>query len=319
MTRIEKEKIKNKEFAEANDISNEEMEEIYNEIFAEMPDDMDEDKKIIRALRKTRGTLRKQIQSSGVWKEGFIFMRFPNQEYNLYAWNQVDNYIKENGIDKAKEVGMVNAEGEYLHTKGFSKGEKIDKDAIFGSAIGLFEDDENQVRAKWISIGQYNVKDKIPLCQELNMNIKEGDKSGPLFPKEKLVYYNGSRKMDVNPVCTPDEIRNYENVFKNLFGEIIFSDYADLEAYCENNISDRRNFACIHSICTQITTQKDTNSRIPIEFEFEDSEATLWVDPYIFEGLVIEEGVAGILMVNAYQKDDGIGFNVCGFLQYEED
>lgn len=320
MTVVEKEKIKNEEFAQANDISSNEMEEIYNKIFEELPDDLDEDKKVIRALRKTRGALRKQIQSGGNWEEGFIFMRFPNQEYNIYAWNQVDEYVKENGLDKAKEVGKVNAEGEYLHTAGFNKGEKIDKDAIIGNAIGLFTDDNSNVVAKWLRIGRYNIKDKIPLCQELNINVKEGTKPGPLFSNNKLMYYNGSRKMDSTfEPSSPDVMRHYEGIFKDLFGDIVFSDYADLESYLSDNISDKNNFACIHGICTQISPRSEVTDNIPVEFEFEDAVLLLWVKPYIFEGLAIEEGVAGILMVNAYQKDDGIGLNVGGFLQYEEE
>lgn len=313
---IEKEKLKNQKFAEENNISSDEMETIYNEIFNSLPADMEEDKKTIRALRKTRGSLRRQVQS-GNYVNGFLLMRFRNQDYNLWAWNEVDEFIKKNGLEKAKELKKVDDEGNYLHTKGFSAGEKIDKEAIFGSAIGIFEFEKDEPSARWVSIGQFNINDDIPLCQELNINIKVGKKPGPLF-KDNLVYYNGSNKMGVDPMCTQDEMESYTEVITELFGDIIFDDISELKDYMSEHISDKNNFAGIHAICTQITTQKDTSSNIPIDFEFDDDEFTLWVRPEIFKGLAITEGDAGILFVNAYQGDDDIGFNVGGFLPYDD-
>ena len=321
MSSIEKEKSKTEKFAQANDISQDEIEATYQKIFAELPEDMDEDKRTIRALRKTRGTLNRQVQS-GNYQDGFILFRFRNQDYNLYAWNQVDKFIKDNGIEKARELKKVDGEGNYLHTQGFNVGKKIDKEAIFGSAIGVLKDDKENLVPKWISIGQYNIKDTIPLCQEISINIKPGNKPGPLFPTENLVYLNGVRLADNNELYTYDEMETYETIIKDLFGDIIFDDYSELKDYCKDH-HDKNNFACVHAICTNIGTQNDTSQNIPVTFEIDDDIVTLWVRPEVFEGLFIQETWAGILLVSAYETedDDGnpdIGFNVGGFIPYDD-
>lgn len=321
MTRIEKEKSKNEKFAEEHNISNAEMNEIYEEIFEQLPADMDEDKKTIRALRKTRGTLRRRAQIK--YEDAFVLFRFRNQNYNLYAWNKVDEYVKENGLEKAQEVGMVDAEGNYLHTSGFNVGEKIDKSAIFGSAIGIFQDADNNTIPKWISIGQYNIKNKLPLCREIQISVKEGKKPGPLFPDTNLVYFNSAKVTDTDPICSPDELNTYESIIQDLFGDIIFNDVAELKDYCSDRISDRQHFAGIHAICTGINA-RDLDSNIPIDFEIGDDiddieELTIWAEPDVFKGLSIEEGVAGILFVSGYlDNNDNIGFNIGGFLPYDD-
>lgn len=322
MNVIEKEKSMNQKFAEKNGISEDKMETIYEEIFESLPDEMDEDTKTVRALRKVRGTLRRRIQA-GKDVDGVIFFRFRNQDYNLFAWNKVDEFVKENGLEKAQELGKADADGNYLHTTGFSAGEIINRDAVYGSAIGVLEDENGKVTSRWISIGQMSIKQKIPLCQELVINVKEGNKPGPIL-EENLVYYNDCTVVEDDPVCDEDSLNNYKNIIKKMFGDIIFNDFAELRDYCDEHLSDKYHFAGTEAICTNIGVQQDTTSNIPVEFEMgEETVMTLWIKPEVFEGLPIEEGLAGILLVNGYpiNKDDGttdIGFNVGGFIPHED-
>ena len=319
---IEKEKNKTQKFAEANDISEDEINATYQKIFDELPEDMEEGKKTVRALRKTRGILNRKIQS-GNYQDGFILFRFRNQDYNLFAWNQVDKFIKENGMEKALELKKVDEDGNYLHTSGFNIGEKIDKEAIFGSAIGILKDEDDNLVPKWISIGQYNIKDTIPLCQEISINIKKGNKPGPLFPSENLVYLNGVRLVGGKKIYEQDEIQDYENIIKNLFGDIIFDDYDELKEYCSEHLDNKNNFAGIDAICMNISPQSDVTSNVPVDFEIGDTLVTLWIRPEIFEGLSMQESCSGILLVSGYESkdDDGnpdVGFNVGGFIPYDD-
>ena len=113
---VESERAKNAKFAEENGISQEEMDDVYQEIFENLPEDLTGDNRIKRALRKTRGALKKKVNVQGVELDGFIIMRFRNNDFEANAWNKVDKYVTENDIETAKAKGFVNEKGEYIHS-----------------------------------------------------------------------------------------------------------------------------------------------------------------------------------------------------------
>ena len=86
----EAERKKTLKFAEDNGISTDEVEAVYEKIYAELSDDLSENAKELRALRKTRGSLKRIANSSANYIDGFIFMRFRDTNFNEYAWKLVD-------------------------------------------------------------------------------------------------------------------------------------------------------------------------------------------------------------------------------------
>ena len=146
---IESEKEKNAKFAEENGISPEEMEEVYQEILDNLPENITGDNRIKRALRKTRGTLKKKANTNGEVIDGFIIMRFRDNDFDANAWSKVDNYVQNHGIDQAKVEGLVNEEGQYIHTAfttSFSNqhGKVIDKNNVRGTAIAIVTNKNNK-------------------------------------------------------------------------------------------------------------------------------------------------------------------------------
>ena len=186
---VESEKARNKKFAEENNISPEEMEKIYDEIYEKLPESLTGDKRILRALRKTRGTLRQKANATGEEIDGFILMRFRDNDFDANAWKKVDDFIANNSLEDAIARKMVNDEGQYLHTDfttSFSNqhGKVIDKKNARGYAIAIIST-EKGTELRWLSIGKFNVWDKIPLCREVTLIVKEGNQAGPLFTDKK--------------------------------------------------------------------------------------------------------------------------------------
>ena len=60
----EAERQKTLKFAEDNNISDDEVNSVYNEIYSQLSDDLSDSAKDLRALRKTRGALRKIANNS---------------------------------------------------------------------------------------------------------------------------------------------------------------------------------------------------------------------------------------------------------------
>lgn len=318
MSSIDTEKQKNQEFAEKHGINESEMERIYQEIFEGMPEDMDENKKIIRSLRKTRGSLRRLVQS-GQRMDGFIIMRFPDQEYNLYAWNQVDRYVKENGLENAIKKGMANEQGEYIHTQGFSKGEVIDKKAIYGSAVGIFQTDEGIV-ARDVSIGSYAMDKVLPVCKESKFTFKEGKKSGQLVKNANVLYFNGATVLEDVDAYDEDAVKIYLGYVEQFFGDIIFDSMIDGLKYLESKKYDKNAFIGVRATCMDIFPNEDPTRDISINFETEDDDFIVWVHPTSFAGLNITDGIDGILFMNVTPRRDGtLRYNCGGFLPIEDD
>lgn len=316
---VESEQQKNAKFAEENGISQEEMDEVYQEIFENLPEDLTGDNRVKRALRKTRGTLKKKVNVNGTVLDGFIFMRFRDNDFERNAWNKVDKYIKDNSLEEAKAQGMVNEKGEYLHssfTTSFSdqQGRVIDKDNVRGSAAAIVTNKNGDNELRWLNIGKFNVFDKIPLCREVELIIKEGNQKGPMF--DGVAYFlNGVRITQSNAYYSDEEFIAYGNLIEDLCGDITYYTKEEIDAYAQNHKQERNNFIAVPVASVSRLGNQIDNGSVPIDFELDDDQITAWADKNIFKDLTIEEGIQGIAMLNTYVNSEGVpGYRIGGFL-----
>lgn len=316
---VESEKEKNTKFAQENNISEDEMEQVYLEIFENLPDDITGDNRVKRALRKTRGTLKRKANIQGTVLDGFIFMRFRDNDFEKNAWDKVDKYVSEHGIDEAREKGFVNKKDEYIHsslTTTFSnqKGKVIDKDNVRGSAAAIVTNDKGVNELRWLNIGKFNVYDNIPLCREVQLIIKEGNQKGPLF--DGVAYFlNGVKITQSNAYYSDEEFQAYGNLIEELCGDITYYTKDEIDDFAKSKRSDRNNFIAVPVSSVSRIGNKIDNGSVPIELELDDDQITVWADKNIFKDLTIEEGIQGIAMLNTYvNKEDVPGYRIGGFL-----
>lgn len=318
MNKIELEQEKNTKFAEEHGITQEEMDAIFQEIYEEMPSDMNEGVKTLRSLRKTRGSLKRLVQS-GYRMDGFVLMRFRTNNYNNFAWNEVDKYVKEHGLDAAIKKGMAKGEGKYLHTKGFNKGKVIDKDYATANAVGIFQEGD-EVVPREIGIGSYAMDKVLPVCKEAKFTLKTGNNASKIIKGTKIQYFNNAVVTDETDAFDDDTVDVYLNYVKEFFGNIIFESSADLLTYLESKNFDKNVFGVIAGECLSIGIKKNLNSNIPVTFEIGEDDAEVWFTPTELAGLNISEGVYGYLFVSAYKKKDGeINYHIGGFLPVSEE
>ena len=316
---VESEKEKNTKFAQENNISEEEMEQVYLEIFENLPDDITGDNRVKRALRKTRGALKRKANIQGTVLDGFIFMRFRDNDFERNAWDKVDKYVSEHGIDEAREKGFVNEEDEYIHsslTTNYSsqKGKVIDKDNVRGSAAAIVTNDKGVNELRWLNIGKFNVYDNIPLCREVQLIIKEGNQKGPLF--DGVAYFlNGVKITQSNAYYSDEEFQAYGNLIEELCGDITYYTKDEIDDFAKSKGSDRNNFIAVPVSSVSRIGNKIDNGSVPIELELDDDQITVWADKNIFKDLTIEEGIQGIAMLNTYVNKENVpGYRIGGFL-----
>lgn len=316
---VESEKEKNTKFAHENNISEEEMEQVYLEIFENLPDDITGDNRVKRALRKTRGALKRKANIQGTVLDGFIFMRFRDNDFEKNAWDKVDKYVSEHGIDEAREKGFVNEEDEYIHssfTTSYSsqKGKVIDKDNVRGSAAAIVTNDKGVNELRWLNIGKFNVYDNIPLCREVQLIIKEGNQKGPLF--DGVAYFlNGVKITQSNAYYSDEEFQAYGNLIEELCGDITYYTKDEIDDFAKSKGSDRNNFIAVPVSSVSRIGNKIDNGSVPIELELDDDQITVWADKNIFKDLTIEEGIQGIAMLNTYVNKENVpGYRIGGFL-----
>lgn len=318
---VESEKEKNAKFAEENGISSEEMEEVYQEILDNLPENITGDNRIKRALRKTRGTLKKKANTSGEVVDGFIIMRFRDNDFDANAWNKVDNYVQNYGIDQARNEGLVNEDGQYIHTAfttSFSNqhGKIIDKNNVRGTAISIVTNKNNVNELRWLNIGKYSVNDKIPLCREVQLIVKEGNQAGPLFPDRNAYFLNGVKVSQGNAYYSDDDFIAYSNLIEELCGDILYTTKEEIDGFAQTASKNNYIIVPISSVL-RIGNVLD-NGSVPIDLELDDEQITVWAEKNIFKGLTIEEGVQGIAMLNVYVNKEGIpGYRIGGFLPLE--
>lgn len=312
----EAERKKTLKFAEDNGISTDEVDAVYEKIYAELPDDLSDNAKELRALRKTRGSLKRIANSSANYIDGFIFMRFRDTNYNEYAWKLVDEYVDTHGVDEAKEKGMVNDKGEYLHTSyttQFSNqfGQVIDRKDARGSAVGIFQG-EDGMEGRFISIGKFQVWEPIPLCREVAVNVKEADQAGKLFTDRKQFFLNGVRATTASHYYTAEDFQAYADMIEDACGDIFFSSKDDIDDYASNH-TDRLNFVAAYGVVNRIGTPLDDGT-IPVEIELDDEVITTWAPKNIFKDLTIEEGIVGLAFINTSLGDEKVYYRLGGFL-----
>ena len=322
MSRIDEEREKNRQFAEKNGIPDVEMDRIYKEILAKMPDDLTDAQKEIRALRKTRGTLRKSAQN-GKRVEGFLFMRFPDNSYNKYAWNRVQKTIEEKGIEEARKLGMVNENDEPIHWQGqFNKGKKIDPKEIYGSAVGIFAG-ENGLEARDLSIGKFSMDKVVPICQECTFvvasNVK--DKAGKVIANKPQYYFNNALGAE-DTIFKEDEAEVYLEYLADYFGDLVFDSYEEAKAFLEQNDYSQTAFAGFRATVSDISVVDDPNQNVLISFEdYEDYEVSIdsWISPMMLKGLNVSDQSYGIVFFNIRKDGEGnLYHHVGGFIPIEE-
>ena len=316
------ERRKTFKFAEDNNISEDEVQTIFDKIYSELPDDLSDNAKELRALRKTRGSLRRIANSSANYVDGFIFMRFRDNDFNVNAWNKVDAYVKEHGIEKAKEQGMVNDNGDYIHTSFTTQfpdqmNKVIDKKDARGNAIGIFKGDEG-IDIRFVSIGKFNVWDEIPLCREISINVKEATSPGRLFPDKNQYFLNGVRFSNMSHYYSAEDFQSYANMIEKGCGDIFYSMESDLVDFAQST-DDNYNFVAAFCTVNRIGMPLDDGS-VPIEIELDDGLITVWANKNIFKDLVIEEGIIGLAFLNTYlNKENNVGYRIGGFLPLADD
>ena len=295
------------------------MEEVYLEIFENLPDDITGDNRVKRALRKTRGALKRKANIQGTVLDGFIFMRFRDNDFERNAWDKVNKYVSEHGIDEAREKGFVNEKDEYIHsslTTNFSnqKGKVIDKDNVRGSAAAIVTNDKGVNELRWLNIGKFNVYDNIPLCREVQLIIKEGNQKGPLF--DGVAYFlNGVKITQSNAYYSDEEFQAYGNLIEELCGDITYYTKDEIDDFAKSKSNDRNNFIAVPVSSVSRIGNKIDNGSVPIELELDDDQITVWADKNIFKDLTIEEGIQGIAMLNTYVNKENVpGYRIGGFL-----
>lgn len=320
---VESEKARNKKFAEENNISPEEMEKIYDEIYEKLPESLTGDKRILRALRKTRGTLRQKANATGEEIDGFILMRFRDNDFDPNAWKKVDEFIANNSLEDAIAKKMVNDEGQYLHTSfttSFSNqhGKVIDKKNARGYAIAIIST-EKGTELRWLSIGKFNVWDKIPLCREVTLIVKEGNQAGPLFTDKNVLFLNGTKLSSENAYYSEDDFQGYADLIEDLCGDIAYYTQSEIDAFAQENSSNKWNYIAVPVISVIRIGAPLDDGTVPIEFEVDDGQITGWASKNVFKGLTIEEGIQGILMLNTYLNKEGQpGYRVGGFIPLDD-
>ena len=246
-------------------------------------------------------------------------MRFRDNDFEKNAWDKVDKYVSEHGIDEAREKGFVNEKDEYIHsslTTNYSsqKGKVIDKDNVRGSAAAIVTNDKGVNELRWLNIGKFNVYDNIPLCREVQLIIKEGNQKGPLF--DGVAYFlNGVKITQSNAYYSDEEFQAYGNLIEELCGDITYYTKDEIDDFAKSKSSDRNNFIAVPVSSVSRIGNKIDNGSVPIELELDDDQITVWADKNIFKDLTIEEGIQGIAMLNTYVNKENVpGYRIGGFL-----
>lgn len=316
----ETERQKNIDFAKEHNISQDEMDKVYEDIFEKLPENLTGEKRELRALRKTRASFKKKINSSGTRLDGFILMRFRDNDFDARAWEKVDDYVSENGIDKAKEQKLVNDEGEYLHTAfttSFSNqhGKVIDKDNVRGTAIAIVTNEENQNELRWLNIGKFIVNDNIPLCREVELTIKEANSPGPLFTDKNAYFLNSVSVDQPNTYYSEDDFQAYGDLIEDLCGDIAYYTKDEIDGFAEENADNRNNYIAVPTQSVLRIGNAFDNGNVPIDLELDDDQITVWAVKNIFKDLSIEEGIQGIALLNTYVNKEGVpGYQIGGFI-----
>lgn len=313
-----------KKIAEKSGVSEEEFNDLYQQACTELEGQGLTEKQLkSRASKRIRGLLRRAQNNKLMSSNGFIIARFPNNDFAKIAWNKVENYIATYGIDKAEADGYVNEDGDFLYPFGFNKGQPIDLNSIYGSAYGIFENEKGDYEGRFVSIGNYVIKEnrEVPIGTEATIRYKEADKKDQKFEKN-MIYFDSATVLEPDYLYDENEIDNLVSTIKNIFGkDIMYDDYEELCEFLEKESSDKFNLGCIPATCIDIGVRDDPTQNIPLTFEVGEDEfglptdtITFWCDPGIFRGLNVQFGLDGLLLVHGRMYKEELRLDICGFI-----
>lgn len=328
---IETEMESTKQMYSKNGIENEEFDAAYKaaeeEVLAIEPSKTG-DALVRQVCRRLKQKLNKRNQQNIETKNCFIFARLPDNDFNRRAIINAKKYEADNGEEAAINAGYKNSNGEYTFTGGFNEGEVIDPKQIWGTALGICQDEKGNNEGRVISINNRFIDDAIPIGVELELDYVEGKKpNNNLFTDNNQLYYQGHKVTD-GDFLSIEAINACETAIKKLLGDVIFESYNEFEDAIANDLDNKVNVYGVNAACIEIGVVPDPtldgNERIPISFEIGDPLVdaqcqTLWVPLNIFKSLNIKDGAYGILMLNGYEYKDDIRYNVVGFLPLKED
>ncbi len=315
MTMLERQKEKTMKLAVEKGISEEQLNRMYQEKIQSFPDTVSETQKALRAFKLVRGELNSDRKEYDTLK-GMLLCRFRDNTYNKYMYDKVQEYIDKNGLEAAQDAQMVNTNGDYLFTTGFNKGEVIDPKNIRGSAVGIFQNEDGEPEARFVKIGKFQIDKKIPLGSEIEMKYTEAKSTAPNF-NHKDCFYNGAIPLVENQLYTVEELESYSKMIEELVYGKVFENYDDMIEYAENITDDKNNIIGVW--CDVLEVGDKTSGNVSMLLEFEGACVKYWCDKNIYNGLTVPAGGSGIVLLNAYKGKDGVGFNIIGFLPYDDE
>ena len=126
MNATQEQKI-NEKFAQANNLSIDDMnikaQEIYDELDAN--DFATDDARWARAHRRVRGAFRKKARSMVNAMDGMIVCRMTNNDFDRKQYDFAMRAIDRDGLDAAISKGLVNSNGQPVYRWGMNQGEVI--------------------------------------------------------------------------------------------------------------------------------------------------------------------------------------------------
>ena len=343
---VEKEKSKTLKFAEKYGLSKAmvetEIENMYNSL---KPDDFaSDDERMIRAIRRSRGAFRRKAQQLAKAQEGMIVFRGQDYDWDRRQYNQAMAEEAKNGRDEAIKKGLMNKEGQPIYQYGQDKGKVIKSPSANGNAVGYFCVIDNKtkkevIQPKFIAINDRLVEDNIPVCQIGQIAGAKGKSSNKDFPysKDKTVWYKASTIDDDHKApYSKEELSVILTDWDKAFGEKIpkltsFEELLDYgEEHCRRKSKDEHlyDFCFIPGIISSIDKPETEYENIRVNIEFTDYESdeihyiSVYLPPGHLKGLSMEEGSAGICVLQAYNFTSDVDdpyWHLGGFLNARDD
>jgi len=341
------EKEINMKFAEANNLSIDEMNIKAQEIYDELDADKfaDDDARWARAYRRVRGAFRKKARSMSNAMDGMIVCRMTNKDFDRNQYDYAMRVMNNEGKDAAIGKGLVNKDGVPIYQWGNNKGQVIvgedgepGRPSVSGRAIGYtftknaLGEYEN-IEPRYIVISKKKADDNIPVCQKGKLALSIGDsKQDNFFGNNNFAYYNDSSISNTHKAPYDyDEIQEilgeWNVAFGNNFSVISnVNDLADFEqnhSYSKDNKKCEYDFCVIPGIVAAINPNgKYSNATVVLEFIDYDTLETAVISVYIPEpmlkGLEMHEDDQGIFVLQASEGKDRTRWHLGGFLHVDD-
>lgn len=346
MKAIHEKKI-NEKFAQANNISIDEMnikaQEIYNELDADKF--TDDDARWARAYRRVRGAFRKKARSMANSIDGMIVCRMTNKDFERNQYDYAMRTMEKNGKESAISLGLVNNDGLPIYQWGDKQGQIIvdetgepGRPLVSGRAIGYtFEKNEDgeykNIEPRYIVISKKRADDTIPVCQVGKLSISVADdKQKGFFGDNNFAYYNdASLSNDFKAPYSYDEVQEILGEWNAAFGDnfSVISSYNELtdfeisHSYSKDTKENEYDFCVIPGIIMGINPNgKYSNATVTLEFVDYDTLETKLINVFIPEtmlkGLHMQEEDQGIFVLQAFAGKDNTRWHLGGFLHIDD-